>query len=254
MRQFLLPDFVDSKIPLIIDKKETHYLKNVLRYDIGIVFNAIDQNGKKWKAKITEFKNKNAIVLLFEEKEKIGDNIKFPEIFLYQAFLKGKKMDIVVRQAVEAGVSSIIPLETEFSIGKMENSDTDGKRKRWDKICKEAMQQSGSSIVSKVEGTINIMNLPKQITHSEKEIVIFFHQEKIEDKTMHNYLSDDVDKISIIIGPEGGFSCKEVVFLKEQGFLPAYLGKNILKAETAAIYSVAAVKTILLEKNAWILR
>jgi 16S rRNA (uracil1498-N3)-methyltransferase len=85
------------------------------------------------------------------------------------------------------------------------------------------------------------------------ETSIFFHQNTIENKSLHLYLFSATGKINIILGPEGGFSDNEVRFMMEKEFLPAYLGQNILRAETAAIYGIAAIKTILLEKEKWVL-
>ncbi|MCL2792756.1 MAG: 16S rRNA (uracil(1498)-N(3))-methyltransferase [Spirochaetaceae bacterium] len=251
MKQFILPDFDSANAEIILGNKETHYLKNVLRCKVEGTFTAADKSGNTWKAKILRFENRKSVIALCcktepdkEEKEAI------PELVLYQCLLKGKKMDIVVRQATEAGISTIIPVESEFAIAKIEEKQRKEKTERWEKICKEALQQSGSYVLTNVKQDITFMQLDQFCKKTETSI--FFHQNPIENKSLHQYLFSHKGKINIIIGPEGGFSNKEVKFMIESGFLPAYLGKNILRAETAAIYGIAAIKTILLEKEKWL--
>ena len=261
MKQFLLPaadhgQTGEAALPLevILDGKDTHYLKNVLRCRPGNVFTAADRSGNLWEAQISGFKNKNAIVKLLRilDTEKDGaDNI--PGIILYQCLLKGKKMDIIVRQATEAGVSAIVPVVSEFSISKIEEKNWQTRIDRWNKICREALQQSGSRILPEISMPLDLEQAADKAKGEEKNISLFFHQEPIANKPLHQYLFTASEKISIIIGPEGGFSDNETKYLQDNNFLPVWLGRNVLRAETAAIYSIAAVKTILLERYKWIL-
>jgi len=252
MKQFILPDFDNIDTEIILNKKETHYLKNVLRYKKGEIFSAADKSGNIWEAKILRFENKQSAIMLCQKIKEtdIEEKEIIQELVLYQCLLKGKKMDLVVRQATEAGVSTIVPVESEFAIAKIEEKQQKEKIERWEKICKEALQQSGSNILTKVKQHIAFIQLDQFC--KKTETTIFFHQNDIEKKSLHQYLFPVTEKVNIIVGPEGGFSDKEVRHMMEKGFLPAYLGKNILRAETAAIYGIAAIKTILLEKDKWL--
>ena len=255
MKQFILPDFGDTDFAgseVILGNKETHYLKNVLRCRIGEIFTATDRSGIGWEARILRFENKKSVIALCNKRlPDKAEKEAIPELVLYQCLLKGKKMDLVIRQATEAGVSAIIPVESEFAIAKIEEKQRKEKTERWGKICKEALQQSGSYVLTNIGQNITFMQLEQFCKKTEN--TIFFHQNPIENKSLHQYLFSVANKINIIIGPEGGFSDKEVGFMMENGFLPAYLGKNILRAETAAVYGIAAIKTILLEKGKWVL-
>jgi len=68
---------------------------------------------------------------------------------------------------------------------------------------------------------------------------------------LHGLLAPGERDITLLIGPEGGLAEKEIEFLKSAGFFPVYLGGRVLRSETAALFAVAAVQTILEEKNAW---
>ena len=157
-------------------------------------------------------------------------------------------MDLIVRQAAEAGVSEIQPLESEFSIVRYDRKSWKSKHERFDKIAREAFQQSGSDRLTVINEPLPLTSLK---TPEKGEIGLFFHQKSIENISLHKYLFTVPDKIKLIIGPEGGLSDKEIAYLRAENFKPVYLGENVLRTETAALYAAAAVKTILLERNSW---
>jgi 16S rRNA (uracil1498-N3)-methyltransferase len=261
MKQFLLPAAKPEQgcdmgvsLEVTLDSKDTHYLKNVLRCRPGDVFTAADRDGNLWEAELSSFINKKALIKLLRIVDTgKNDTEKLPRIILYQSLLKGKKMDIVVRQAAEAGVSAIVPVVSEFSIVKIEDKDWETRIDRWNKICREALQQSGSRVFPDIFMPLELKQAAEKTKCEEKNISLFFHQEPIANKPLHQYLFSAPENISILIGPEGGFSDNETKYLQENNFLPAWLGRNVLRAETAAIYSIAAVKTILLERDKWTL-
>jgi RsmE family RNA methyltransferase len=71
-------------------------------------------------------------------------------------------------------------------------------------------------------------------------------------ESLHGYLTDAPDEIALCIGPEGGFAPEEAQALAGMGFRPLRLACAILRTETAALYAVAAVETILAERRSWI--
>ena len=77
------------------------------------------------------------------------------------------------------------------------------------------------------------------------------HQEVLEKGSLHGYLVNSPDITALAAGPEGGFSPKEVSLFLAAGFRPVLLGNSVLRTETAALYGIAAVRTILLENEAW---
>jgi 16S rRNA (uracil1498-N3)-methyltransferase len=188
-------------------------------------------------------------------KESLGEHLKLPEIVLYQCVCKGKKMDQVIRQATESGVSKIIPVVSDFSVSRID-TDKKGKLDRWNKIVREAIQQSGSLIDTVIGNPVSIDKL-LEIGDSkgiEGELGLFFHQEVLDSGTLHGYLSAGPMKVFLVIGPEGGLSTRETEVLFNKKFKSIYLKTNILRAETAALYGIGAVQTILLESENWVLR
>ena len=80
---------------------------------------------------------------------------------------------------------------------------------------------------------------------------LFFHPKILKIERLHSNLAATTGSIRLFIGPEGGFSENEVNYLLTYGAKPIYLGENVLRTETAALYAIAAVRTILTEKNEW---
>jgi 16S rRNA (uracil1498-N3)-methyltransferase len=249
MRQFLLPKSYNQESKIEIKGKEYHYIKNVLKRQVGDHFPGRDYNGQLWDLELISYLPHSCILYCRKSEAKV-DQIKTPKtrITLFQCIAKGKKMDQIIRQATEAGVERIFPIESEFSVVK-EKKLKENKFLRWEKIIKEALQQSGGKTIPTLSTPIPLENI-KDIWDLN-QLGLVFHQEPLEKNSLHKYLSETPSEIGIFIGPEGGFSDNEIQFLKEIGFYSIYLGENVLRTETAAIYAIGAVKTILSENKEW---
>jgi len=243
MKHFFLADDLLGSDEIIFTNDDYHYLKNVLRLKQGSTLTAIDNKGRLYQLTITkELAGKLAAHYCFIKQ---ADNDK-QDIVLYQGLLKGSKLDSIVRQVTEAGVTSIVPVISRYTIVKMDGKDEGNKVERWRRIAREAVQQSGRVSLPEIGNPVALQSL-KGIEGT----TFFFHQEPVAGKSLHQYLFDCSEKINILIGPEGGFAQEEISWLLASGFLPVFLGDTVLRADTAAIYAIAAIKTILLEKKDW---
>jgi 16S rRNA (uracil1498-N3)-methyltransferase len=181
---------------------------------------------------------------------------KLPPIILFQALTKGDKMDLIIRQAAEGGITEIVPFVSEFSVAK---TDSGGQKfSRWERIVKEARQQSGSRITTVVRRPFKkdeVFEYWKKIKEKEGGATGFlFHHQGLEQNSLHSYLNNVPKIVIFAIGPEGGFSGKEVSLFLKNGFKPIKIGDTILRTETAALYCAAAIKILLLERNSWELK
>ena len=123
-----------------------------------------------------------------------------------------------------------------------ENKDIDKKLLRFKKIMKEAGEQSHRLIVPELLGIFNLKRLPKECLSDLNYVAYEKDANQIESafQGLKKYKS-----ISILIGPEGGFSETEIDSLVKQGFVRTSLGKRILRAETAAIYALSVIGYLL---------
>lgn len=250
MKQLILPSDFSGEQLYTLGEQDSHYLINVQRKEIGYTFNLLDEKGNKYSGKIVNYEDK-LCTLQLEPLEGMSES-KF-SITLLQGIPKGKKIDLMIRQAVEAGVSEFVPITAEHSIPTFSSDqDKNKKRDRWNKIIKEASQQSGTSSITNLAP---IKSFKEAIEDLERPFTgIFFHQVPMMNQPLHKLLDNNHKSIVLVVGPEGGISNKEVDFLVENGFKPALLGPNILRAETATTFSLGAVEMILHEKDYWSLK
>ena len=145
----------------------------------------------------------------------------------------------ILQKLTELGVSNIIPIKTQRSIVKLDNKKTNKKIERWQKICKEASEQSHRLEVPKIANIIDINNLIN-IDNNLKLICSLSENTK----PFNTYLKDKPKELLIVIGPEGGFTKQEEELLINNKFLPVTLGKRIMRVETAAIYVTSIINYI----------
>jgi 16S rRNA (uracil1498-N3)-methyltransferase len=169
-------------------------------------------------------------------------------------------MDLIVRQAAEGGLTEIVPFISEYSILRPEagNSGDGGpanRMRRWEKIVREARQQSGSRIATAVKPPLTLeglLNYWEELRGGRKALGLLFHQIPLEQASLHGYLGSEPEIVVLAIGPEGGFSPGEVSRFLAADFKPLTLGDTVLRTETAAVCGAAAVRIILLENASWL--
>lgn len=168
------------------------------------------------------------------------------ETTLFFALAKGDKIDFVIQKATELGVSKIILIKTEHCIVKMDNEDLKKKiSNRYFNIAKEASEQSERYIIPEILGVYDIDKIPTSLL---AEVNLLAYEKE-------NYKPIDFDfikgkkSVSILIGPEGGLTTKEVDQLIKSGFKLVSLGKRILRTETAAITGLSMINMVIEHEN-----
>jgi 16S rRNA (uracil1498-N3)-methyltransferase len=158
-----------------------------------------------------------------------------PNIYvtLFQGIPKSDKMDLIVQKCVELGVSKIVPVITERTVVKIDNQkDAIKKTDRWQKIILEAAKQCNRGIVPKIELPVSFEVALKTAAEAELALIPY---EKEADNGLRRYLKQGTKRISVIIGPEGGFTENEIKKAEGLGIMPITLGPRILRTETAGI-------------------
>ena len=181
-------------------------------------------------------------------KKQLKEDNELPNyVILIASLLKGDKMDYVLQKATELGVSEIILLSTERTIVRIKGHQNDLKLGRYQKILKEAACQSKRTIIPYINKIID----SSQIDEIEANLkLIAYEGSKGSSSTLNKKLASvkPGKRIAVIIGPEGGFSEGEVEFAKHCGFIPVGLGKRVLRAETASIYTLSVIANRLEDK------
>jgi len=216
----------------LIEGSDVNYLKNVLRLKEGDKVSIMDSKSKEYSSKITSMKKDRITVKFVAEKyPKSESKVK---LTIAQGIPKNPKMDLIVQKATELGVLRIIPVKTERSIVKIEGGKEERKINRWQKIAKEASEQSGRLIIPLVEQSRSLKEVLRSCNDFDKCIILW---EMEKENTIKKFLQENkgIKDLLVLIGPEGGFSHDEVELAKNRGFIPVTIGSRILRTETASI-------------------
>jgi 16S rRNA (uracil1498-N3)-methyltransferase len=151
----------------------------------------------------------------------------------------------------------VVPFCSEFSLSRPGEGGEE-KQKRWQRIVREARQQSGSPVATTVRPPCTedaLLEYWQTLREQHpRALGLLFHQDPLAKECLHGYLSGDHELVVLTVGPEGGFSPGEAARFLSLGFKPMVIGNTIFRVETAALYAAAAVRTILLEKHSWTLK
>lgn len=232
MQRYFAKDKKDDKF--ILSDSDIHHIKKVMRCQNNDKIEIVYDN-RVYLCNIVNIDNVTLnIVDSYNEDRELSINLS-----IAVSLVSEQKFDLILQKLTELGVNSIIPIKTERSIIKIEQSKKEKKQTRWETICKEASEQSHRVSIPKIS---NIMTL-KEIIDNKKQLNLICSLND-QTKPLQEYLTSEVKDILFIIGPEGGFTPKEENFLIENGFLPASLGKRVLRVETATIYVASIINYV----------
>jgi len=235
LHRFYLKDPIKEDKFDISDKELIHQWRNVFRYNVGSQVILFDGGGFDYLVMITSLRSQGATVEVIEKKNNLN-TVKM-NLWLCVSLIKKDNFDLVVQKATELGVSHIIPVLCERSEKK------DLKLERLRKIATEASEQSGREGVPKIYNIVeleNLLNLEliEDNVLPKNKIVLHIDGKYIGDFLAKNSIKD----LMVFIGPEGGWSGKEIKSFSDNGIPSISLSTQILRAETASI----AVSSLLL--------
>lgn len=149
---------------------------------------------------------------------------------VYQAEVKGDRFDSVVQKAVELGASAVVPFVSSRCVARPDPRDAEKKRARREKIALEAAKQCGRGIVPTVGATVAFGEMLARAAEADLRL---FCWEKAT-APVRSAAKGTPRTVSIVIGPEGGFSEEEAEAAERSGLTPVSLGRRILRTETAS--------------------
>lgn len=224
-RFFVDPDSITGDIFISSDKDLINQIKNVFRLRKGDELVVLDGIGSEYSIAI-EGIEKNKISGTIKNKKFI-ENKKKGKIRLMIPLIKNSNFDLILEKCTELGVDYFQPVICERSIIRLNSG-----KERWKKLLKEASEQSGRFYLPEISDPISLSEAVK-IFKKETCVVAY---EEVETRAKDIKISSDI--INIFIGPEGGFSEKELKIFKDNSFSFFGINKNVLRSETACIVSV----------------
>ncbi len=228
----------DGDVCLIrIAGDDAHHITHVLRTRIGEELIACDNTGKVYR---TELAEAGAEVVLKVLEESAADTEPPYIATVYQALVKGDKMETVIQKAVETGASVIVPMVTSRAVVKLDEKDARKKTERWQKIAHEAAKQCGRGIIPKVEMPILFAEAMRQA--AEADLPLFCYEGAGTEPLPGIFRTHESPRtIALCIGPEGGYSEAEAEMAADAGMCMCGLGKRILRTETAAVFVLSCL-------------
>ncbi len=208
-----------------------HQMSHVLRFRTGDVLHVFNGDVGEFKAEIVTSHKKGIEIKLIEEVETTKKTSR--DITLGMSIIKKDNFELVVEKATELGVSTIIPFISERSI-KKELSDT-----RLLRIAKEATEQSGRLSVPDIR---DIISFEEVLNLKDNYDTCLFGN--MNGKVKFSDLQNDLGKVLILVGPEGGWTDGEVESMEGAGFQSISINENTLRAETAAVGLVGILNLI----------
>lgn len=227
MSRFFVPKENISEKEITVTGEDVVHISKVLRLKKGDILTFFDGRGFDYETEISDI-SKTAVKcdILNKSKSETEPNIK---VTLIQGIPKASKMDYIIQKTTELGICDIFPCTLNRCVSKI---DGEKKISRWQKIAKEAAQQSGRGTIPKIHSEIDLKKAADILKNADIAFVAYECEDLITIKSV--LLSKKEPKtVAFLIGPEGGFEQSEIEYLKNNGISSVSLGKRILRTETA---------------------
>ncbi len=237
MRRF----FTDrSDTAQIITGSDAEHIKNVLRLRPGDKIVLFDDRGFEHEARIDAlFPDKIEVSVI---RSSLSATESFVQIIFAQALLKDKKMDGLVRQLTELGITKWIPFIANRSVPKPKKERMNARVERWRKIAREAVKQCRRGSIPEVGFPVSFEHALDIAETCDLKIIFWENESEPFNITFSGHCNKQYNKIFVMLGPEGGFTPEEIESARTCGFVTAALGPRILRAETATIAACTLIQ------------
>lgn len=218
-----------------LDETVTHHIANVLRLHLDseiIVFNG---NGEEFKG-VLSLINKKTVVVTLQQQYSVHNESPLI-LHLVQAISKKDHMDLTLQKAVELGVTEITPVISDFSNMKKRETEFNHKETHWQKIIISATQQSGRTVLTKLNPIISFKEALQKVKAEQR--LFLSPRASTSGKELLNV---KLQSMALFVGSEGGFSDNEERQALASGLTAITLGPRILRTETAAIAALSIVQ------------
>lgn len=226
-----------------ISGADAHHIKRVMR---GELADKIICNHPNGRAAICELTNLDATIVTAKVIEWKTDDHELPiQVTIAQGLPKGNKLELIIQKGTELGATGFHLYQANHSVVKWDSKKTAQRLTRYEKIIKEASEQSYRNVIPRIESTVSLAQLLE--SSAENYDAILFGYEAEAKGGSFNSLGSALknininDKILVCIGPEGGFSNDEVDLLKQYNAKSVRLGARILRTETASLYALSSI-------------
>ena len=229
MQLFYNPDIDETTQTFSFDKEESRHIIKVLRKKDSDILHVTNGFGLLFETEITLASDNKCIVNVLSIKK--ADEPKFRLHLAVAPTKMNDRFEWFLEKATEIGIQEITPIICDRSERKVINAE------RFEKIILSAMKQSNETFLPKLNPAISFKEFIKQ---KNEGLQLIAHCEETDRKSLKEVLKSN-ENVTLLIGPEGDFSEKEIAMALENNYQPVTLGNTRLRTETAAIVACHSV-------------
>ena len=221
---------------LLLDAETSHYVRGVLRLRKGFDLTVFNGEGIEHAAQVD-------LVARDEVRLRVGE-ARCPAVesplhtHLGLGISRGERMDYAVQKATELGVSRMTPLFTEHCVVRLNEEKQETRHLHWQKVSRSACEQCGRTRPPKLDEPLR---LEDWLDRAVGLRLLFDPQ---GETCLRDLPAPDAEGVTLLSGPEGGFSDRERTLARQAGFTPVRLGPRILRTETAVLAALAVVQSL----------
>ncbi|MBC8947687.1 16S rRNA (uracil(1498)-N(3))-methyltransferase [Xenorhabdus sp. TS4] len=228
------PELLSTGAEIYLSDDAANHVGRVLRMSNGQALQLFDGSNQAFDAIITEASKKTIKVSIIDGK--LSNHESPLNLHLGQVMSRGEKMEFTIQKSVELGVNTITPLLSERCGVKLDTERLEKKLQQWKKIVISACEQCGRNRIPEIRP---VMPLESWCAENDGSLKLNLHP-----RASHsiNTLSLPVEKVRLLIGPEGGLSAEEIEMTAKYQFTDILLGPRILRTETTALTAITALQ------------
>ncbi|WP_064091442.1 16S rRNA (uracil(1498)-N(3))-methyltransferase [Rossellomorea aquimaris] len=242
MQRYFIDEAYNEELPIYLTGEDYHHIVRVMRMKeddhIFVVFN--DQASAISRIETISSDSVEVSIVQWET-----TTVELPiKVTIASGLPKGDKLELIFQKGTELGAAQFIPFNADRSIVKWDAKKAKKKVERWEKIVKEAAEQSHRLLIPQVLSPVSLKELLKLGQEFDYKLVAYEEEARAGEKgNLSTTLTSikEGQSVLVVFGPEGGLSDKEIQLCKEEGFLTCGLGPRILRTETAPLYVLSAI-------------
>ena len=228
------PHPLRAKAEVRLSEDASSHVGRVLRMEPGQTVNLFDGSNYQFTAVLTEVSKKQVSAVI---QEGHYHSCESPlHLHLGQVISRGEKMEFTIQKSIELGVNVITPLISKRCGIKLDITRLEKKRLQWQKIAIAACEQCGRNVIPEIRP---VQNLAAWCREPEQALKLNLHPRA---QLSINTLPTPINKIRLLIGPEGGLDSDEIIFASQQQFRDILLGPRVLRTETTALTAITALQ------------
>lgn len=233
-RFFVDKETVGPQFALLTGEQAAH--AKVLRLRRGDEVTLCDGEGTDYHATVSDISTDQVCLVIHRQCP--AESEAAVSVSVYMGFSKGDKFEHVIQKATELGAAEIVAFPSSRCVAKPDKKTLEKKLPRWQKIAASAAEQSGRGRIPQVLVMDSYTEALRRAASADK--AIFFYENESR-HTLTEALSAPFSSLSLMTGPEGGFSTEEAEAAQAAGLEVCTLGKRILRCETAPLCALSAV-------------